>query len=226
MNTLFEKEIKLSRVIISIVLLAAGFYMLEKVYSPVSFLGLFLAGIIGVVITFGFDGLKKIFSKPNKGSAKVILISVIVCYVLSISLAIFANTVLNQPTSANPIKDAFTGSIANSLSVLFKTIFMLIGEELFVTLPLVIIVIFLVKKAKLSQSRAVIIATVITAILFGAIHLPTYQWNVFQCFVIIGLTRIPFTIATLKTNSMVSGVIAHIIYDWCIFIYIIIEQLK
>ncbi len=49
----------------------------------------------------------------------------------------------------------------------------------------------------------------ITAVLFGALHLPTYQWNLFQCLVIIGVTRIPFTIATLKSNSMVSGVIAH-----------------
>lgn len=145
-------------------------------------------------------------------------------YILSIGLAIFAKIVLNQPTAANPIKDAFTGSLSDSLLVLFKTIFMLTGEELFVTLPLVIIVIFLVRKVKMSQSNAVIIATIVTAILFGAIHLPTYQWNLFQCFVIIGLTRIPFTIATLKTNSMVSGVIAHIIYDWCIFIYMIIVE--
>lgn len=225
MKTLFEQEIKLSRALISLAILAAGFFVVAKVHSPISFLGLFLAGLIGAVITFGIDGLKNLFIKPGKGAGKIIFVNVIVCYALSIGLDIMAKKVLNQPTSANPIKNAFEGSITDSLLVLFKTIFMLIGEELFVTVPLIIIVILLVKKVKISQSSAVIVATIITSLLFGAIHLPTYQWNLFQSFVIIGLTRIPFTIATLKTNSMLSGVIAHIAYDWSGFILIILTQL-
>ncbi len=102
---------------------------------------------------------------------------------------------------------------------------MLIGEELIVTLPLMILIVLLVQRTKLSQSKAVVIAAVITAVLFGALHLPTYQWILFQCLVVIGVTRIPFTIATLKSNSMVSGVIAHIIYDWIIFGRLILAQI-
>lgn len=75
MKTLFHEEIRISRVFISIMLLAVGYYVLEKVYSPVSYLGLFLAGIIGVILTFGFNGLKKFFSKPEKGAIKEILFS-------------------------------------------------------------------------------------------------------------------------------------------------------
>lgn len=198
---------------------------MSHIYTPVNFFILLLSGLIGAWLLYGLDGVKKIFSKPKKGSFKLIVVSIIGAYLISISTGVISNFILHQTTAINPIKEQFGGSLFGSFIMLFKTLFMLAGEEILVTLPLIIIVSLLINKTKLSQSKAVIIATILTAIIFGAMHLSTYQWNLFQCFVTVALTRIPFTIASLKSDSMISGIIGHIAFDWILFAGMIISQL-
>lgn len=102
---------------------------------------------------------------------------------------------------------------------------MLMGEEMIVILPLIIIMSLLIHKAKMSQQKAVIISTIITALLFGAIHLATYDWNLFQCFAMVALSHIPFTIVSLKHDFIVPGMVGHIFLDWLIFGIYIATQL-
>lgn len=224
MKELFNKEVKVSQGIIAFLLLGVGFRLLMS-NTPVNFFSVVLSGLIGAWLLFGLDGIKKIFSKPKKGSFKFIVLSVIVAYIISFGTGLISNYILHIPTAINPIKDSFSGSLISSFTMLFKTLFMLAGEEILVTLPLIIIVSWLTHKTKISQSKAVIIATILTCIVFGAIHLSTYQWNLFQCFVVVALTRIPFTIVSLKFDSMIAGIVGHVAFDWIIFAGMIISQL-
>ncbi len=225
MKLLFKEEVEGSRVLGAFLLLIVGFVILMMDNTPVSFFIVLLSGLIGSWLVFSFDGLKKIFSRPKKGSVKFILLSIVTAYVISISTGIISTYILHETPATNSIKEQFNGSILDSFLMLFKTIFMLAGEEILVILPLIIFVSLLIHKTKISQSKAIIIATIITAIIFGAIHLPTYQWNIFQCFLVVALTRIPFTIVSLKSDSIIAGVIGHIAFDWIIFSGMIISQL-
>lgn len=225
MKLLFKEEVEGSRVLGAFLLLIVGFVILMMDNTPVSFFIVLLSGLIGSWLVFSFDGLKKIFSRPKKGSVKFILLSIVTAYVISISTGIISTYILHETPATNSIKEQFNGSILDSFLMLFKTIFMLAGEEILVILPLIIFVSLLIHKTKISQSKAIIIATIITAIIFGAIHLPTYQWNIFQCFLVVALTRIPFTIVSLKSDSIIAGIIGHIAFDWIIFSGMIISQL-
>lgn len=225
MKLLFKEEVEGSRVLGAFLLLIVGFVILMMDNTPVSFFIVLLSGLIGSWLVFSFDGLKKIFSPPKKGSVKFILLSIVTAYVISISTGIISTYILHETPATNSIKEQFNGSILDSFLMLFKTIFMLAGEEILVILPLIIFVSLLIHKTKISQSKAIIIATIITAIIFGAIHLPTYQWNIFQCFLVVALTRIPFTIVSLKSDSIIAGIIGHIAFDWIIFSGMIISQL-
>ncbi|WP_346939973.1 type II CAAX prenyl endopeptidase Rce1 family protein [uncultured Clostridium sp.] len=225
MKSLFKEEVKVSRSLVAFLLLIIGFAILMMDNTPVSFFSVLLSGLIGSWFVFGFDGVKKIFSRPKKGAVKLILLSIVAAYAISIITGIISTYILHEAAATNAIKEQFNGNLLDSFTVLFKTIFMLAGEEILVTLPLLIFVSLLVHKTKISQSKAVMISTIVTAIIFGAIHLPTYQWNIFQCFLVVALTRIPFTIVSLKSDSIISGIIGHIVFDWMIFAGYIISQL-
>lgn len=43
---------------------------------------------------------------------------------------------------------------------------------------------------RLERKKAVVIAWIVSALVFGAAHLPTYDWNLIQCFGIIGVARL------------------------------------
>lgn len=225
MNSLFDQEVKVNRSILAIILLGGAFYILTATNTPVNVFIILLAGLVGTWLVFGTKGIKKIFSKPKKGSFKIIILSFISSLAIGSTLALVAKFILKVPTATNPINEQFAGSLLDSSKILFKTIFMLSGEEIIVILPLIILVSLLVHKTKISKKIAVVIATIVTAIMFGSLHLPTYQWNLFQCFGIIALSRVPFTIASLKSDSIISGIICHISYDWVMFAVMIISQL-
>ncbi|MCC3868033.1 type II CAAX prenyl endopeptidase Rce1 family protein [Terrisporobacter mayombei] len=225
MKLLFQEEVKVSRALVAFLLLVIGFAILMTPNIPVSFFIVLLSGLIGSWLVFGLDGVKKIFSRPKKGAIKYILLSIVAAYAISISTGAISKFILHEAPATNAIKEQFNGSILDSFVMLFKTIFMIAGEEILVILPLIIFISLLVHKTKISQSKAVIISTIITAIIFGAIHLPTYQWNMFQCFLVVALTRIPFTIVSLKSDSIIPGMIGHIGFDWIIFAGMIISQL-
>ena len=45
-------------------------------------------------------------------------------------------------------------------------------------------------------------------------HLPTYDWNILQCLVVIGGARLILSLAYIKTKSIWVSTIAHVLNDW------------
>ena len=90
----------------------------------------------------------------------------------------------------------------------------LVGEEIFVVLPFLALMYFLFAKAGVSRKTAIVLAWIISAIWFGAAHLPTYDWNVVQAIVVIGSARIALTLAYIRTKNLWVSAGAHIINDW------------
>jgi uncharacterized protein len=98
----------------------------------------------------------------------------------------------------------------------------LIGEELISILPFLALLYYLTQKLSLSTKSAVIIAWLVTAVWFAAIHLPTYNWNILQCLIPIGGARLVLTLAYIRTKNLWVSAGAHIINDWTTFAFAII----
>lgn len=108
------------------------------------------------------------------------------------------------------------GSTIYYVISLLKITFSLVGEELITAAVAFPVYHFLVKR--LPTKWAWVIASVFSAFLFGLMHLKIYHGNLYQCIVVIGLTRLPFNYSWRKADSLRARIIAHIIYDWIIFI--------
>ncbi len=90
----------------------------------------------------------------------------------------------------------------------------LVGEEVFTLLPFLAVLYLLFAKGGLSRRAAVVLAWIASALWFGAAHLPTYDWNVAQAFLVIGSARIAFTLAFIRTKNLWVAAGAHILSDW------------
>lgn len=90
----------------------------------------------------------------------------------------------------------------------------LLGEELITILPFLALLWYLHAKAGLGRNAAVLAAWLLSAIAFGLLHLPTYDWNFVQCLVVIGSARLVLTWAYVATKNIWVSTGAHIINDW------------
>lgn len=223
-NLIISSNNILIKGIISIILL--GFAYVGLISGvPFGFLFLITAGIIGTIITFGIDGLKSVFG-PFKG--KGVLLTLIIGYISSFILALgslkIGRALFHVEASANSAADAFKhasiGTILKQFALMTPA---LAGEEILVILPLLIIATLIYKEHKGNSKSAIVIATIITAIMFGALHLPAYKGNLYQSLICIGLARVPFTIASLKHDTIWSGIIIHIVYDFSIFLLVAVR---
>ncbi|GAB5349223.1 CPBP family intramembrane glutamic endopeptidase [Alteriqipengyuania sp. 357] len=98
----------------------------------------------------------------------------------------------------------------------------LVGEELISIIPFLALLYLLTQKLSFSRRTAIIAAWLITAVWFAAIHLPTYNWNILQCLIVIGSARIVLTLAYLKTKNLWVSAGAHIINDWTTFAIVLV----
>jgi membrane protease YdiL (CAAX protease family) len=115
---------------------------------------------------------------------------------------------------ANPaIATANQLSPAGLAIFLGKTAVQLVGEEVLTIIPLIALLHWLVARAGMSRSRALFLSWLATAVIFGLLHLPTYNWDFVQCVVIIGTARLVLSLAYIKTKNLWVSSGAHIIND-------------
>ena len=137
-----------------------------------------------------------------------LLVSVAVALVVASLAEVSANPAVGLIRALDPIAFA---------AFLLRTLPQLLGEELITILPLLATMAYLVEGRGWSRRAAILAAWLLTALLFGALHLPTYQWNVAQSIFIIGAARLVMTAAYLLTGNLWVSAGAHIMSDWIIF---------
>lgn len=223
MNELFYKNVKIGPVLTALALLAVSFYMLIYTSLPTNFIIVITAGIIGLFLIYGYDGVRAAYSPLKKGSFKIICLCYISAWLIGLT-ANFLGNLFHQTIVGNPVNSQFSNGIGNAVLTIAKTGFMLAGEEILTMIPFILLV-HIGVKMNWNKKIVLVIVTILTCIFFGALHLETYQWNFYQAIVLIGFTRIPFTIATLKLDSIWAGTLTHIAYDWSLFLFIFITSL-
>lgn len=119
---------------------------------------------------------------------------------------------------ANPAVEGLAAS-SSSDNVLFfaRTFIQLIGEEVMTILPFLAVLYFAFAKFRWSRRSAIIAAYLVSTLIFGLLHLPSYNWNLIQCVVVIGTARLVLTIPYMITKNLWVSAGAHIINDWLIF---------
>jgi membrane protease YdiL (CAAX protease family) len=98
-----------------------------------------------------------------------------------------------------------------------KTIPQLFGEEVVTLLPFLALLYGLTNRFGVRRKGAIVGAWLISSLLFGLIHLPTYDWNLIQCIVVIGSARMVLTLPWILTKNIWVSTGAHIINDWLLF---------
>jgi len=135
-----------------------------------------------------------------------------------VTLDVGAITVRLFSTSANPAATAVVGKGAAGLFAFYAgTGIQLFGEEIITILPFLAIMYLFTKVFKMGRKGSVLWAWVITAVIFGLLHLPTYDWNVIQCLLGISVARLVLSLAYMKTKNIWVSTGAHILNDWLIF---------
>jgi len=106
---------------------------------------------------------------------------------------------------------------AGRIAFFAKTIPQLFGEEVVTLLPFLALLYGLTNRFGVGRKGAIVGAWLISSLLFGLIHLPTYDWNLIQCIVVIGTARMVLTLAWILTKNIWVSTGAHIINDWLLF---------
>ncbi len=99
----------------------------------------------------------------------------------------------------------------------------LLGEELVTILPFLAILTLCHRRLGLPRGAAIAIAWIVSAMIFGALHLSTYGWNIVQVLLLIGVARLVLTIPYLLTRSVWASFTAHICLDWSIFALVLLQ---
>jgi membrane protease YdiL (CAAX protease family) len=124
---------------------------------------------------------------------------------------------LTETTSNAATAQLGTLDTAGRIAFFAKTIPQLFGEEIITLLPFLALLQWLSKDFRMGRKGAIVGAWLLTSILFGLIHLPTYDWNWIQCIVVIGSARLVLTLPWILTKNIWVCTGAHIINDWLLF---------
>lgn len=133
---------------------------------------------------------------------------------MSVGAMVGALTEVTPNRAAAHLADMDT---AGRVAFFAKTIPQLLGEEVITVLPFLALMTWLTRSAGVGRQGAIVGAWLITSVMFGLIHLPTYNWNLIQCIVVIGAARMVLTLPWIMTKNLWVSTGAHIINDWLLF---------
>lgn len=134
----------------------------------------------------------------------------------SLGIAMFVQTF--APLRANAFVDVLaTIGMLDLVIFLLRTFVQLIGEEVVTVLPLLGVLWICRARFGLSFRASLTAGVLVSTAWFAALHLPTYGWNVVQCFAVIGTARLVLTLSYLRTQNLWVSAGAHILNDWSIF---------
>lgn len=141
---------------------------------------------------------------------------------LTLAASLAAGLVLSQifTFSHNPVSETMGNLTGGGLAaVLIPTIPQLVGEELLGILPFLAVLWLCVTHLNLPRRAGITAALIVSALIFGAAHLPTYDWNWGQALLGIGTARVFLTLAYIATRNLWVSAGAHILNDWIGFLF-------
>lgn len=208
---------------IVLALTAAGFAALITLTAPpageaqrwVGVAFFVLAPLLGLRLAAG-SGWRALFPRPTWRDVWIGVAAAPVALLVSLAAAFAVSKV--SLAAANPAFALFSTLKGPDLFLFaLSTLPQLLGEELLSIVVFLAIFSGLQHRMRTRRFAALAIATVCVALIFGALHLPTYQWHWVQSLATIGSARVVLLAPYLITKSAWSSTIAHILNDWAGF---------
>lgn len=220
MNTLLDmiRDTPINRrgLALSPIVLLIGFIG-RTAHWPISWLWLPLSGLLALGLQFGPEKIRFFLKKMKKGSWKTILLVIVLLFLIATIMGTIQTNIFGiQSVGDSAANDAFSPNLATRLIFLATAWVSISGEEFVMAAIAFPLYHFLVKRY--TGNKAFLIASLISAFIFGSMHLHAYNGNLFQCYGIIGLLRLPLNYAWKKTESLQGGIWTHIIYDYIQFL--------
>ncbi|RAP52921.1 MAG: hypothetical protein BZ138_02130 [Methanosphaera sp. rholeuAM270] len=165
----------------------------------------FLVTIIPVaIVCHGKLGL--LFKKPKLNDFKVIIVCVILYLVWGAVAALIGKslgfTVVQNGMAATPL------SIWDAVLVLIQ----LMAEDIF-KVSILLIAMALIYYFTKNRKTALISGILASMVIFGLIHMGSYNNNLYQCIAIIGMGTVIHLYPYLKTKNIFNTYFTHIIID-------------
>lgn len=177
------------------------------------------APLAGLALLLG-GHLARVFARPSGRDILIGLGFGLLNLIATVGVGLLVSRVLQ--TAANPVNTILAAIPDSGLPAFFAlTGLQLVGEELVTVIPF-LAVLTLAGRLGVKRGTAVLLASVAAALLFAAMHFPTYQWHVLQTVLIIGSARLVLLGAYLVTKTLWASVIAHIFNDWTLFAVMLI----
>ena len=148
-----------------------------------------------------------IIKKPRLGDIPLILIVTVLSMVYSLAAGALSGLITGAPTHGNPLMGETID--AGRIALIFVQLF---GEELFKINMLLGILLLLFRRSG-NRKSAIVIATLVTALVFGLAHYAAYG-SIVQILLVQGLGCIIDMFAYLKTKNILTSYAAHLLLDF------------
>ena len=154
----------------------------------------------------------KIFRKIHLEDIKLTFILTGLNLIISFYVFLFLYIFFNINFNSNPVSLNDNNSLFENITILFKLIPALFGEDLTRVIPFLCILQLSKNLFNISKKNSIIIAWIINSISFGLFHLPTYNWNLIQC-ILLGISSIIPFYSYIKTKNILILFGAHYLHD-------------
>lgn len=203
-----------------------GFFILTTVYFP--FLSVYgnelasgiilpLFSLFGLMLTVGKNW--QLLFKSFGWKELILVIGYVIGAVIIAGMIGGAIELLGVGLTDNPMTTKATDPDAFTVysQLRFQEIFQLFGEEFLAILPFLAILHLTTTAFRFGRKTGIITAWVCSSIIFGLLHLPTYDWNFIQCIFVIGGSRMLLTFPYIQTKNLWLSYFVHYFYDMLVF---------
>ncbi|MDI5786174.1 bacteriocin immunity protein [Lactiplantibacillus plantarum] len=199
-----------------LVLFVAGYMGAIFLNIYFDWLAMLTAGIISLVMLYGFSNLKLFFQPLPSPKWRIVVKYVLLLLVLEVT-AIVVIAIINSHALLSFHNTTLTTSstgrdypLIERVWIAFTLLVSLVGEEVgmaSISIPLI----RLLSQTQLKKYAWPII-NVLGCIVFACLHLPHYHFNWLYP-LIVGITRYPITASWRSANTLRSGIYVHWISD-------------
>ncbi|MGX7148153.1 CPBP family intramembrane glutamic endopeptidase [Enterococcus ureasiticus] len=94
-----------------------------------------------------------------------------------------------------------------------ETVIQLIVEEMWAIVPFLFILMICHKSLLMNRKNSILIAWIISSIIFGLYHIPSYDGNIAQAILDIGLSRLILTFSYIRYKNIWASYTTHLFWD-------------
>lgn len=154
-----------------------------------------------------------IFAKVGRREVKLMIGFALLNIVLSMSVGTIVGALTEVTTNTST---AHLGDLDLAGRIIFfaRIVPQLFGEEVLTLLPFLALLQWCTTRGGMGRKSAILVTWLTTSLIFGLLHLPTYDWNWIQCLVIIGSARVVLTLPWILTKNLWVSTGAHVLNDW------------